>query len=79
MEGDRDWDDNEDGSAWNNQQQAKFYFREVAGNSEQFSQSLSIHKADFLESKSMHDNSIIENINLNNILNNKKKEEGAIN
>ena len=63
-------------SEWNNQQQAQYYFREVAGNSEQFSRSLSINRHDLLESRGMHDSSInLENINIHNIVQGKKKEE----
>ena len=69
VEGDRGWEDNEEGSAWNDHQEAKLYFRDIAGNSEQFSQSVSIHKADFLESRSMQDNTInIDHANTLNVL-----------
>jgi hypothetical protein len=52
----------------------------VAGNSEQFSHSLSIHRPDLLESKGLHDNSTnLENLTLNNIINAKRKEEEKVN
>lgn len=61
-------DDRDSAQEWNHQQNVKYCFRQVAGNSENFSQSLSIHRADLIESKGLHDSINLEAINLPNIL-----------